>query len=39
MMKDYYVMLIKCYVLLSADVFQKFRNNSGKNLDYVQIIN
>ena len=37
MMKDYYDVLLKCYVWLSADVFQKFRNNSWKNLDNVQI--
>ena len=31
MMKDYHVLYLKCDVLLFADVFEKFRNNSIKN--------
>ena len=31
MMKDYHDLYLKCNVLLSADVFEKFRNNSFKN--------
>ena len=31
MMKDYGDLYLKCNVLLSADVFEKFRNNSFKN--------
>ena len=27
-MKDYHDLPLKCYVLLLADVFEKFRNNS-----------
>ena len=30
-MKDYYDFCLKCDVLLLADVFEKFRNNSLKN--------
>ena len=30
-MKDYYDLYLKHDVLLSADVFEKFRNNSLKN--------
>ena len=30
-MKDYCDFYLKCYVLLLADVFEKFRNNSLKN--------
>ena len=30
-MKDYHDLYLKCDVLLSADVFKKFRNNSLKN--------
>ena len=31
MMKDYHNLYLKCDVLLLADVFEKFRNNSIKN--------
>ena len=30
-MKDYHNLHLKCYVLLLADVFEKFRNNNLKN--------
>ena len=30
-MKDYHKLYSKCDILLSAHVFQKFRNNSSKN--------
>ena len=30
-MKDYHNLYLKCDVLLLADVFEKFRNNSLKN--------
>ena len=30
-MKDYHDLYLKCNVLLLADVFEKFRNNSLKN--------
>ena len=30
-MKDYHDLYLKCDVLLIADVFKKFRNNSLKN--------
>ena len=30
-MKDYHDLGLKCYILLLADVFEKFRNNSFKN--------
>ena len=35
-LEDYYDLYLKCDVLLSADVFRKFRSNSLKN--YVQVI-
>ena len=35
-MKDYHYLYLKCDVLLLADVFKKFRNNSLKN--YGQVI-
>ena len=30
-MKDYHDLYLKCDILLLADVFEKFRNNSLKN--------
>ena len=30
-MDDYYVLHVKCDVLLLADIYEKFRNNSLKN--------
>ena len=38
MMKDYHDLYLECDVLLLADVFEKFRNNSIKNYGYVQVI-
>ena len=32
-MKDYHDLYLKCDVLLLADVFEKFRNNSLKNCE------
>ena len=37
-MKDYHDLHLKSDVLLLANVFEKSRNNSLKNYDYVQII-
>ena len=37
-MKDYHDLYLKCDVLLLAEVFEKFRNNSLKNMAYVQVI-
>ena len=37
-MKDYHDLYLKCDVLLLADVFEKFRNNSIKIMVYVQVI-
>ena len=34
-MKDYHNLFLKCEVLLLADVFEKFRNESLKIMDYV----
>ena len=38
MMKDYHDFFLKCDVLLLADVFEKFKNNSLKIMDYLQVI-
>ena len=35
---DYHDLYLKRDVLLLANVFEKFRNNSLKNMDYVQVI-
>ena len=37
-MKDYHDLHLKCDLLLLADVFEKFRNNSLKIMGYVQVI-
>ena len=37
-MTYYHDLCLKCDVLQLADVFEKFRNNSLKNMDYVQVI-
>ena len=37
-MKDYHDLNLKSDVLLLADVFGKFRNNSLKNMEYVQVV-
>ena len=37
-MKDYQDLLLKCGVLLLADVFETFRNNNLKIADYVKVI-
>ena len=37
-MKDYYDLYLKFDVLLLPDVFEKFRKNSLKIMDYVQVI-
>ena len=36
-MKDYHDLYLKCDVLLLADVFEKFGNNSLKIMDYAQV--
>ena len=36
-MKDYHDLYLKCDVLLLADVFEIFRNNSLRIIDYVQV--
>ena len=36
-MKDYHDFYLKCDVLLLADVFEKFRNNSSNNFGLCQI--
>ena len=38
MVKDYHDLYLRCDVLLLADVFEKFRNNGLKIMDYVQVI-
>ena len=35
-MNDYHDLYLNCYVLLLADVFEKFRNNSFKNYGLCQ---
>ena len=35
-MKDYHDLYLKCDVLLLSDVFEKFRNNNGKNYGLCQ---
>ena len=37
-MKDYDDLFLKCDVLLLLDIFEKFRNNSLKIMDYVQVV-
>ena len=37
-MKDYQDLLLKCGVLLLADVFETFRNNNLKIAYYVKVI-
>ena len=34
-MRDYHDLYLKCHVLLLANVFEKCRNNTVKNMDYV----
>ena len=36
--KDHHNLYLKCDVLLLADVFEKFRSNSSKIMDYVQVV-
>ena len=36
-MKDYHDLYLKCDVLLLADVFEKFRNNSSNNFGLCPI--
>ena len=36
--KDFHDFYLKCDVLLLADVFEKFRNSSLKNMGYVRVI-
>ena len=35
-MKNYKDLYLKCYVLLLADVFEKFKNNSLKIMSYSE---
>ena len=37
-MKDYYDLYLKCDVLLLADVFEKFRNNSLEDYGLCPVI-
>ena len=37
-MKDYHELHLKFDVLILTNVFEKFRNNSLKIMDYVQVI-
>ena len=37
-MKNYHDLYLKFHILLLADVFEKFRNNSLKIVDYAQVI-
>ena len=37
-MKDYHDLYLRCDALLLADIFEMFRNNSLKVMDYVQVI-
>ena len=37
-MKDSDDLFLKCDVLLLLDIFEKFRNNSLKIMDYVQVV-
>ena len=38
MIKDYHDLYLKCDFLLLANVLEKFRNNSLKKMDYLQVI-
>ena len=37
-MKDHHSFYLKCDILLLVNVFEKFRSNSLKKMEYVQVI-
>ena len=36
--KDFHDLYLKCGILFLADIFEKFRNNSLKIMDYVLVM-